>query len=120
MSVNIYELGPIDDWLGWMTLKEIKSEHAEFLDPGEYDWVGAEFEAMELRARGLFKQAGWEGDGEFLFAPLPNPDQCDNKYMVAVKQSNNGTVYLWTPWSLGYLVGYKVHIEPRKKEVTDA
>ena len=103
----IYECSPIDYWTSWQLA-------IDWLDGVQCDSRGDPIEegSEVLRERRLdlliaiaiaVKDAGWEGDGTWLTAPLPNPDGFDCRPMFAVKQNNNGSTFITSPFRLPWL-----------------
>jgi hypothetical protein len=101
-----YSCAPIDWWFGWWTLADalhhtlMASEHAH--------WHEITPEALTedaSRARWLATCAGWEGDGTWYVSVLPDPDACLSRFLFAVKQSNNGTTFIVSPFRLPWLHG---------------
>jgi len=89
----VYAVGPIDHWPGWMTGKQLRRAlRREFLDEKakcrHAVWL------MEGLFRKAFVTAGWEGDGSVCYTVLPRPDFCDTIVVGAVKQGNNGSVFV--------------------------
>lgn len=110
----VYECSPIDNWWGWTPLTTVLQSSKENNDLeeeglGAYieDWRGFPFEKLALEASTakllIQKHTLWEGDGHWQVAPLPNPDQCTSELLFAVKQSNNGTTFLCSPFRLPWL-----------------
>jgi hypothetical protein len=59
-----------------------------------------DYAVEQIRSR-----SSWEGDpARPLFSGLPMDDP-DSEVMVAVKQSNDGAPYIWSPWSFRGLRG---------------
>lgn len=96
----VYELPPVDFWQGWTPASRWpKAEDDPFPEYG----VG-EDEADDLAvAMKMATRCGWEGDGEWRMAGLPRADVAAPTYMLAVKQYNNGTTYVISPYELPWL-----------------
>jgi hypothetical protein len=65
-------------------------------------------EQLLENAKEQFRRAGWEGDvrmGPF-FAGLPTNDET-GEVMVGLKQNNNGTTFIWSPFELTWLADRK-------------
>jgi len=104
----VYVTGPIDWWPAWTKVDTPPVE-----DYGNYaGMTEAEHAASTLRereellesAKEKFRAAGWEGDvtmGPY-FAGLPTDDET-GRTMVGLKQSNNGTTFIWSPLELPWL-----------------
>jgi hypothetical protein len=62
-----------------------------------------------------FYAAGWEGDireGHF-FAGLPvRPGEDPGEVIVGLKQDNNGTTFIWSPFELSWLADYEANYVP--------
>jgi hypothetical protein len=99
----IYYLPPIDWWEGWTTLEGLSRS----LEPDEFFDPVVEVATFMLRAAPLFVKAGWEGDGTWRAAPLPVFDEGVQlrSFLVAVKQSNNGSTFVASPKALPWLEG---------------
>jgi len=110
----VYQRGPIDWWWGWSPVEDLKSQPDE--EPtSPYDvpgpWHGRRQEALEAiveHALGRIRADGrWEGDiiqGPYIAGLLSSDDgRAESEVMVALKQSNNGTVYVWSPQPLPHL-----------------
>lgn len=90
----LYTLGPIDYWQGWTKLEvgpKFKSKPRWYAD-------------MVRRAGEVFLlKSHWEGDGSWYMSALPDPDCSDSALILAVKQSNNGSVFVLSQMELSYL-----------------
>jgi hypothetical protein len=97
----VYELPPIDFWQGWTP----ESRWPEGEDDPFYEYgLNDEEAAADLAlAKGLATRCGWEGDGEWRMAGLPRDDVAAPTYMLAVKQQNNGTTFIISPYELPWL-----------------
>jgi hypothetical protein len=103
----IYELPPIDFWQGWTPASHWpKAEDEPFTKYAEYGLDEQEAASDLSVARKLAKECGWEGDGEWRMAGLPRDDIAAPTYMLAVKQYNNGTTYVISPYELPWLSRY--------------
>jgi hypothetical protein len=95
-----YATGPIDFWTGWTKPDDLFPLHP---DAGGLD--REEFEDWLVRAEGLARDLGWEGNrsaGPFI-AGLPASDSAGGDYMVGWKQPNNGTTFIASPHPLSWL-----------------
>lgn len=85
----VYVLPPQDYWPGWTTFET---------EPVQPDLL--------KHAKQCFRAAGWESDavqGPF-FAGLPTgSDDGRGALMVGLKQHNNGTTFIWSPYELPWL-----------------
>ena len=109
---HVYQIPPIDIFLGMQTAKEYITELVEFEIKAksqglEYDT----FDGLNLNdfldklssAAGLAARAGWEGElrhGVFVFF-LPADGMCSVGFVF--KQDNNGTTFVVTEVPLDYL-----------------
>ncbi len=94
----VYVVGPIDYWPAWIS---IDTPPVEDYPVGKY--AEARHALLE-HAKRRFHEAGWEGDirmGPF-FAGLPTSD-ITGVVMVGLKQDNNGTTFIWSPYALPWL-----------------
>jgi len=104
----IYVTGPIDHWGGWSSIEDalLMTGEGGPRFPGDdcRDQLHALLSSATMCAiRGRFVALGWEGDGIWRAGPLPNPLSCDSLLMFAVKQQNNGSVFLASPFALPWL-----------------
>jgi hypothetical protein len=112
----VYERGPVDWWWGWSPVDDLKAQPEEGEEMSPYDadapwhgWRNAALEALVDHALDQIQADGrWEGDisqGPYIAGLLaPNDDgYAESEVMVALKQSNNGTVYVWSPRRLLHL-----------------
>lgn len=120
MIVYVYATNPIDFWCGWQLVSEackIPPHIRDLLDPqanldddhqnDSQDYisifdVAKFFEAAKWTARKI----GWEGDvawGPYI-SMLPH-NESDCLFMLAWKQSNNGTTFIASPFDLPWLKG---------------
>ena len=110
-TAYVYRVSPIDWWLGWSKPSEILAAFGEapYFDDETGCLTALANLANEIAtwigdALVAFKDAGWEGDirqGPYL-APLPFAFD-EGAYMVALKQDNNGTTFIWSPVELPWL-----------------
>jgi hypothetical protein len=89
----VYQRGPIDHWWGWMTTQNLDEKLQKVVDHA----------LASFRADGR-----WEGDiidGPYIAGILPSDADAyvESEVMVAVKQANNGMVYVWSPQALPHL-----------------
>jgi hypothetical protein len=112
----VYERGPIDWWWGWSPVSELKAQPEDVGSTSPYDaeapWHGHRnmtLEAVVDHALARIRADGrWEGDisqGPYIAGLVPpNADSyAESEVIVGLKQSNNGTVYVWSPRLLAYL-----------------
>ena len=102
----VYCTGPLDFWNGWHDAADIVRERGDglteygegkFVDKEEFDRCYAE----------LIKKAtdmGWEGDiieGPFVSVfPQEEFNAYHPRIMIAFKQRNNGTCFIYSGWPL--------------------
>jgi hypothetical protein len=99
----VYAVGPIDHWVGWMSGKQLrKALRRERLVESKPHSIHAVV-LMESLFRKAFVTAGWEGDGTVCYTVLPRPDYCDTVVIGAVKQGNNGSVFIASQVALLFL-----------------
>lgn len=100
----VYVTGPLDWWPGWRWVDEILAamRGSDTLVEAGYP-EPSKLEAMVSSAKKVADAAGWEGDGRWACAPLPAPEMFSSELMFAVKQSNNGTTYVVSPFRLPWL-----------------
>jgi hypothetical protein len=93
----VYELSPIDEWMGWSEHEDVAAEYREELERTR------EHAVEQIRSR-----SGWEGDISRgpLYAGVPRDDPW-SAVMVAIKQSNNGRVFIWSPVDLPWLAKFR-------------
>ena len=93
-----YVMGPIDCWEGWNSDNDIAS--APYRDVAYWgpDTVREQLLAAEEAAR----SAGWEGDGNPRITMLPI-DETHCEIVIALKQGNNGTTFIITPFEMPWL-----------------
>tara|TARA_Y100000310_G_scaffold337222_1_gene423770 strand:- start:2954 stop:3397 length:444 start_codon:yes stop_codon:yes gene_type:complete len=118
----IYVCGPIDWWEGWWRLTEydyggdsvvhrrkaIMEEVATGLAAVYHRHEDRQVLTVELllqyqSVRHGFGHAGWEGDGSWYFAVLPDPQEFGSQPIFAAKQSNNGTTFIASRYKLPWL-----------------
>jgi hypothetical protein len=106
MAWFAYEMNPIDHWDGWESYvppgaPPVSEERPPFED-GQY--LERYLAKMYQEALRQFPRLGWEGDGHWQYAGIPpangNPGP---ELILAVKQQNNGTVYVLSPVVLPHL-----------------
>ncbi len=107
MPWHAHETGPIDWWGTWYPyyppedppprLQELR------FDQSESDrYLKALLYEMYLVAQREFLELGWEGDGLWHYAGIPGHTS-GPEAILAVKQQNNGTVYVLSPQPLVWL-----------------
>ncbi|MGA9159887.1 MAG: hypothetical protein WB297_03330 [Actinomycetota bacterium] len=112
----VYMRGPIEWWWGWSPVADLKAQREEEVDdvviPSDGPWYGhrnRDVEAVvEHALRRVRADGRWEGDiaqGPYVAGLLPADDDgyMESEVMVALKQSNNGTVFVWSPQRLAHL-----------------
>ena len=97
----VYVMGPIDWWPGWSELDEAAAPQS----PDDAD-ARTHLERVRDHALEQFPGTGWEGDiiAGPLFAGLPpSAGSTSSDVLVAIKQMNNGMVFVWSPRELPWL-----------------
>jgi hypothetical protein len=93
----------IDHWLGWRRLDQEIVALAKS-GCGAEAWEVEHLIMLLSAAAYAFTRAGWEGDGIWKISALAPVDDGggDSRVMLAVKQSNNGTTFIFSelviPW----------------------
>lgn len=93
--VYVYE--HVDDNRMMLSLDEYKQQYSTQSNQ-DFD------RELEEVIKPLFRQAGWEGDGEVQMAWIP--PFCTSYYVTSgffvyhVKQGNNGTSFIYSPYEL--------------------
>lgn len=93
-----YVMGPIDSWEGWMSPDELASSPYREVSA----WGPDDVRERLIAAEGAARTAGWEGDGSARFSMLPQ-DNVTCEVVVAIKQGNNGTTFIMTPFEMPWL-----------------
>lgn len=108
-NVYVYEMPPTDWFFPFKTLEQtILDAEAEALHEDHYLEIKQSILAKVDRAKRLFKKHTlWEGDGHVYISSLPS-DYGDSfpLILVVIKQSNNGTTFLYSPVILPHLKEY--------------
>lgn len=102
MKIIVYGIAPIDWWNGWTR----EAEFLRQLSPhDENRYIIEEYVAFTTAAFSMARQIHWEGDisnGPYVSA-LPNPEGSTSEWLVAWKQSNNGTTFIASRYRLPWL-----------------
>jgi len=106
--MQIYELPPIDHWYGAMDEDTFRRMfcRSEFNLHGMAAGLSTMSKFITM-AEKLFREAGWEGDcreGPYFFA-VPTDDGM-MRFGYIVKQDNNGTTYVASPYPIAHLTEY--------------
>lgn len=106
--IYVYEINPIDDWTGWMSEEEYFSSAKSQCDPHYFDEIStmAKIKATTGKAEYLAKKLGWEGDFTVgpLYSAIPSlSGNSQSEMLIGWKQSNDGTTYIASPYSLSWL-----------------
>jgi hypothetical protein len=112
-SERLYCIAPIDWWDGW--IPEFNYLRGLFTD--EYadnnrDRVAA-YVSLRAKAERMALEAEWEGDMSFgVFVSALPPDDCGGEcpVLIAWKQSNNGTTFVYSPRPLPWLQENAFHV----------
>jgi hypothetical protein len=99
-ALYLYALSPIDFWDGWLTLSDLRA-HA----PGLLEAVAHRVNVSTP----FLKELLWEGDGDWLCSMLPNPETCASEFLLTIKQENNGSTFVISPFVLPWLHGHGEH-----------
>lgn len=102
MEGFVYELPPIDWWIGWTLAKTIKADR----DALETGANGEIVKALRTALKEILERTSWEGD--FGEGPrvigLPHENEPEfSLLVVGFKQQNNGTTFIWSPVQLPWL-----------------
>jgi hypothetical protein len=108
----IYGCQPIDWWDAWTEIDvtwqggDLQLELPD--DFPDYYWEASEKRLTEIREPiqvigEAFRKAGWQGDGEWRIAPLPDPETFSNQFLYSVKQSRAGMTFIASPFLLHWL-----------------
>jgi len=116
----LYHLPPIDYWFGWINLSAFNMDDDPNMDNELTGAIGVcniseSHLALIMAIAEEFKKIGWEGDGNFMIAGLPQVDIAESKFMIAVKQYNNGSVFLASEIRLPWLDYHEEKILKGKK-----
>jgi hypothetical protein len=104
----VYDMGPnTDRWVGWQSPTDAAGQgKAGFQE----DWQ-QDIDAVVEHAKEQFRaRTGWEGDvreGPFIAGLMPPEDGKEFTFAVAIKQDNNGWIYVWSPYELGWLAQHQ-------------
>ena len=93
----LYEIGPIDYWTGWTPLEQVKVNN---YSDKEYEDLESDAEFAKVL---IEKYTSWEGDGRWYVSGMPTSEYSNSLLMFAVKQSNNGSTFICTPFPLPWL-----------------
>ena len=106
--MHVYHMSPIDHWAGWQhpadVFAPVEESHDRHTIP---QWEDAWDQARELA-----RQIGWEGDVAIgpRVSMLPADDFKPAPFIIAWKQSNNGSTFVASPFPLPWLSEYR-HIK---------
>lgn len=116
-SYHIYTLGPIDYWEGWQGLDELserlKLEEKSSREPLNHH-ANNLHEEWQTVVELIRKHTRWEGDGYWRVSSLPNPEWSCSEFLFSVKQLNNGSVFIASPFPLPWLQEYQDFPSPRR------
>lgn len=104
MTLYVYAMSPIDIWTGWRSNADIIGE---FHNMGE-EAASLEFIGDVVRAMEAAKRTGFDGElrEAIHVAPLPRAERepyGGPRWMFGIKQDNNGTTFIVSPYPLGWL-----------------
>ncbi len=101
-----HELGIFDHWSGWTVYDPTRPDSVDRTsgedssiadDPGFLEDL---LRQMHKEAVERFKGLGWEGDGRWYYSGFITGRTAGPELLLAVKQANNGTVYVLAPIAL--------------------
>jgi len=111
-----YSGEPIDWWAGWMDPAEaVAASLRETMDmPGSgvafknASDLAADIEQLIQVASTFLREHGWEGDirgprGTWMLTVIPDSDTNSSALVFSVKQDNNGTTFIVSPYELSWL-----------------
>jgi hypothetical protein len=100
----VYVLSPIDLWTGWSDRETVVPND---VDASVREQLRKQVDATLDGALEQFRRrTRWEGDvreGPYFAALPPTDSRPESDLMVAVKQDNNGDVFVWSPHPLPHL-----------------
>lgn len=104
MTYYVYSLNPIDWWTGWRETADILRDMREMGD--EDAWK--QFLREVVTATDAAKAVGFDGGlrESIHVAPLPRAETepyGDSRWMFGIKQDNNGTTFIVSPYPLVWL-----------------
>jgi hypothetical protein len=101
-DLSVYCLPPVYWWDGWTPLTS-----AVGIPEGPLETSRLLVE-MAIKAATLLTRTGWEGDGNWYVSALPTFDDGVQaiRFLIAVRQWNNGTTFLCSPEPLLWLAEY--------------
>ncbi len=106
----VYEFPPIDWFEGSLTLEQFVKEHVGTEDVTSVISVTAKImeDIVSPRLSAIAEHTHWEGDMRepMRFIGLPNPDYGNLELALLIKQDNNGTTFLASPFELPWLAEY--------------
>lgn len=101
----VYEMGPnTDRWVGWMTPETAAAAGHD--DPFAEDWSSDVNEHVEHAKEQFRARSSWEGDvreGPYVSGLMPKEPGNEFQLAVALKQDNNGWIFVWSPYELPWL-----------------
>jgi hypothetical protein len=104
---HVYVLPPIDYWTGWSTADDaVPATEYEQVKP---QLVAQVKQTIDHALEQFRRRTGWEGDireGPFVVGLPPIHGGSESDLLVAIKQDNNGMVFVWSPHELGYLADF--------------
>jgi hypothetical protein len=103
---HVYDMGPnMDRWVGWSTVEDVARAGRESM-MREDDWPSYIEPIVEHAKEQFRERTGWEGDvreGPFVSGLMPPEPGDEFVVAVALKQDNNGWIYVWSPYQLPWL-----------------
>jgi hypothetical protein len=110
-KLHVYVLGPIDFWEGWIAPETLGASGNFEVSAWHPDDVLARLDEAKKAA----SAAGWEGDGDFHLSMLPMRDSHQCEALVAIKQGNNGTTFIITPFEMPWLGEPHATTQPKSR-----
>jgi len=106
-KVYIYEMPPIDYFVPFKTLEQIIVDVEKEVYSEQVEGTKQTILKLVETAKECFrKYTLWEGDGRVYVSGLPDVDYANSFYLIMIKQSNNGTTFLYSPVELPHLEEY--------------
>jgi len=106
-----YTMPPIDWWYGWNKISDLTLPPEDCLGFMEFVSFNSIQDVLRHLDYTLCEfDSGWEGDGDWMFSPIPKHDEDGDighcNMIFAIKQSNNGSTFILSPYELPWLKEY--------------
>lgn len=115
---SVYVIPPIAYWLGWATEETAVPRHED--DEVRESLRTQIEETLEHAISQIRERSGWDGDiddGPYFGGLPPNHHGSESDVIVAIKQLENGNVFIWSPHRLQHLDQYTPeHRSPPRSE----